>query len=61
MASAGEVVNHSGRCSASAQPSTVARTARPSASALARLTSTSALAPSLMGDAFPAVTVPPSR
>ena len=58
MASEGDVVNHSGDCSASAKPRMRAIGLRPSASAFSRLISSTAAAPSFRVEALAAVTVP---
>ena len=57
----GEVVNHSGACSASAYPRMIAIGLQPSSRAFSLLIKTSAAAPSFMVDAFAAVTLPSFR
>ena len=58
MAKLGEVVNHSGACSASANPFIFAKGFKPNSSAFSLLIKTKAAAPSFMVLALAAVTVP---
>jgi hypothetical protein len=56
--SAGVVVNHIGSCAASAKPRILAMGVRPRSFAFSLLIKMTAAAPSLMAEAFAAVTVP---